>query len=168
MFLLAVVLTAPRTIRRRALRTTKVIADGKTGARPGRVGINADWPVNKRSSLFSVKPRTGGKDSTRFPSLHRMGRGIKGEGKGVMNLMAHEHSFDAAQQGSVTGGCVLIMHSLIQWQCPFPSPDFHHIRNTHHQALLGRIKRVFVSHQIHHAFPLTLIPAPLPKGRGRP
>ena len=56
-----------------------------------------------------------------------------------MELMAYERSLDAAQQGSVTGGCVLIMHSLIQWQCPFPSPDFHHIRNTHHQQNPFRI-----------------------------
>ena len=37
-----------------------------------------------------------------------------------------------------------------------------------HQTLLGCIKFVFESFQIHHAFPLTLNPSPLPKGRGKP
>ena len=55
------------------------------------------------SSLFSVEPRTGGKRASRLPSPLRKGRGNEGEGKGVMNQMAHEHKFDVAQQSSVTG-----------------------------------------------------------------
>ena len=55
------------------------------------------------SPLFSVEPRTIGHRASRPPSPLRKGSGNEGEGKGVMNLMAHEHSFDAAQQGLVMG-----------------------------------------------------------------